>query len=432
MSIKVAIAMFFLAALGGCSFGLWRSPGATVEIFRVRAVTQENNGELQQALTDLRAASLLSPENTEIAERVWTLESAVAAAAQAHFKSGLEYHQAGDFMAARRELLTVLRISPGYQKALEYLKLHLNGVQPYLYKVLRGDSFVKIAAEHYKDPGKAYIIAYFNDMDPGKPLLTDTLLVLPDLRPEQLVVRRPADTLGERAQKALDQKQFTEVLAICEKMRQENPGHPRLQSLTDAARLGWGRSLLEQNEYLSALEQLKQVRPGVAGRDQALRKVQGAIQAALVQEKIKSAQARLDQAAYGDVVAICQEVLTQDPSNAKAKALIQAGRYQWGKQLLEQGDEEKAAENLRALDPDYQDAAHLLARAQARLNAHAEAHYRKGVKSFLNEDLESAIECWEKTLAFNPKHPKARHDMENALRLLDKWRGLDQATPAGK
>ena len=48
------------------------------------------------------------------------------------------------------------------------------------------------------------------------------------------------------------------------------------------------------------------------------------------------------------------------------------------------------------------------------------------MKHFLNEELEKAIASWKKALALNPKHPKAAQDIENAERLLDKWRNLDQ------
>jgi tetratricopeptide (TPR) repeat protein len=432
MNRTVALALFCLLAVSGCSAGLWPHRVVTAEDFHARAEALEKEGELQQALTALRAASLLEPDNKEISESIRRLERAVVSAAAGHLKSALEHQQAGNIDQARRELLIVLRLSPGHPKALHALEHLLKGTERQIYKVQRGDSFVKIAADYYKDPGKAYILAYFNDMDPGKPLLTDTVLVLPALRPEQLSARRPSEAWVERAQKELDQKQFQTVLSICDKARKESPGHPRIQPLVDAARLGWGRSLLEQNEYAAALEQLRQVSPTVPGRDQALRRARSAVQRQDIQGEIRSAQGHLDRGDFAGAIAICQKVLDQDPSNATAQALVHASRYHWGKQLLDDGHEEKAAEKFRMLDPKYQDVAHLLVRAQARLNARAEEFYRKGVKSFLNEDLESAIESWKKALMFNPEHPKARQDMENASRLMDKWRGLEQAAPAGK
>jgi len=50
----------------------------------------------------------------------------------------------------------------------------------------------------------------------------------------------------------------------------------------------------------------------------------------------------------------------------------------------------------------------------------AEAHYIQGVKHFLNEELQLAIEEWEKTLKLNPKHEKAKKNIKNAKSLLEK------------
>ncbi|MBT8339758.1 MAG: tetratricopeptide repeat protein, partial [Desulfatitalea sp.] len=95
--------------------------------------------------------------------------------------------------------------------------------------------------------------------------------------------------------------------------------------------------------------------------------------------------------------------------------------------LLDQGNAAKAIDALKPLDENYQDTAQLMAQARAQLNARAETFYRQGVKHFLNEELEQAIDSWEKALAINPEHPKAKLDMDNALRLLDRWRGLEKS-----
>ena len=54
----------------------------------------------------------------------------------------------------------------------------------------------------------------------------------------------------------------------------------------------------------------------------------------------------------------------------------------------------------------------------------AETHYRAGVAHFVNEDLEGAITEWEKTLALNPEHQKAKRDIKDARNLLEKWKQI--------
>lgn len=432
MSRNLAIFGVCLAMLCGCTAGLptfWKSPATlSAQKWRQRAETLEKQGELQQALLALRTAAHLSPEDPELPQSIRSLEGTIGDAVRVHFKNGLAQYQAGNFVQSRREFLTVLRLSPGHQRALYYLKVRLNSMDQQVYIVQRGDSFTKIAADQYKDPSKAYTIAAFNDMDPDKPLLIDTVLLLPVLTPEQLLPRKDLAGLLQQAQNALDRKQFDEVLAICEKIRMENPDNSRIRSLADAGRLGAGKLLLEKKDYFAALDQLRRVSPGYADREKAIRNVRRHIRRQAVEKKIRTARKRLNRHDYDGAITICEEILAGEPENAGANALLRESRYQLGKQLLDQGREALAIEKLSALGPDYEDAAQLLVLARARMNARAEGFYRKGVRYFLNEDLEKAIECWKKALALNPGHPKAGQDMQNAMRLLDKWRGLAGGT----
>lgn len=52
------------------------------------------------------------------------------------------------------------------------------------------------------------------------------------------------------------------------------------------------------------------------------------------------------------------------------------------------------------------------------LQEQAEIHYAKGMKYFLSEELEKAIEQWEETLRINPNHPHAKRDLQRAQNLL--------------
>ena len=81
---------------------------------------------------------------------------------------------------------------------------------------------------------------------------------------------------------------------------------------------------------------------------------------------------------------------------------------------------------ISRIEPSYEDTGQLLSLARARMKSQAETLYRDGVKYFINEDLEKAVETWKKALELNPEHPKARQDMENAQRLIEKLRALDK------
>jgi tetratricopeptide (TPR) repeat protein len=81
----------------------------------------------------------------------------------------------------------------------------------------------------------------------------------------------------------------------------------------------------------------------------------------------------------------------------------------------------EALEELSHVDPGYRDAAELLNAMKKQL---AEVHYVTGIKYYTEEKLDQAVREWEETLKLNPQHPKARGDIENALRVLQKLKEI--------
>ena len=63
-------------------------------------------------------------------------------------------------------------------------------------------------------------------------------------------------------------------------------------------------------------------------------------------------------------------------------------------------------------------------RPEVQLQEQADVHYAKGIKYFLSEELEKAIEQWEETLRINPNHPNAKRDLQRARNLLKNLRKL--------
>jgi tetratricopeptide (TPR) repeat protein len=65
-----------------------------------------------------------------------------------------------------------------------------------------------------------------------------------------------------------------------------------------------------------------------------------------------------------------------------------------------------------------------LKKSEVQTQEQAEIHYARGVRHFLDEELEKAIAEWEETVRLNPEHSKAKRDLEKARRLLKNLRRL--------
>jgi tetratricopeptide (TPR) repeat protein len=421
-------AMVLTTALSGCTAmqpGLPRSQRPATALYIEKAKDFEDRSELGLAMFTWHIVADLEKDNTAAINAIQRLEHKAAKAASRHFQQGRKFYKAGDFPKALREFLITLRYNPGHRQARYYLKTRLQNIDQSTYQVQPGDSFTRIAIKVFNDPGKAYIIANFNDLDPKKPLLVGQTIGLPKIKPEFLQPQSNISILLEKAQSAYAQKRYEEALSFTRRIQDEVPEHPKASQLADAVHFDKGMDYFNQKAYPAAVEQFKQVGHGYEGRDQALAKARDQIEQLAMQEKLTQAQQHLRNNAWQRVINVTEKILAQDPDNAQAKMLFSNASYNLGKLLLDEGKVVQAVELLDRIDPSYEDSGQLLSLARTRMKSQAETHYRSGVKHFINEDLELAIKEWKRALELNPDHPKARKDIENARHLLDKLKTFD-------
>jgi tetratricopeptide (TPR) repeat protein len=394
------------------------------EEYRLKALAHEKQGELQEALFAWRVVAQLDAANTLTPRIIETLERGIAKAAHVHFERGQAHYRAGRLDDAAREFLITLRLAPGHQRAAYYLRHRVHHRPSTVYTVRPGDSFSRIALNVYGDGALGYMIAYYNDLDPRKPLLSGKILRLPGMERTGPPPRDDQRELLESAAQALAKGQYETALADIARMVPGTPYHAQAARLADGARFRWGLALFDQRQYLAALEQLKQVSEGFKGRTEAIAKTRKRLQNEDTITKLEAARVFMRQKAHERAIIALEELLAREADHAEAGTMLNSARYALGRSLLDAHRDGEALQVFSLLDPNYQDSAQWTAQARGRLIARAETLYRNGVRHFLAEELELAVESWEQVLTLNPDHPKARQDIENALRLLDRWRGL--------
>lgn len=424
-------ALLCLLAFFNCAATVSPTPKAhtaptllSAQSFKAKALAHENNGNLRRALLAWQIAATIKSD-PRAQQAIDDLKHAIAAEAEVNFKSGLSYYRSGKMTKARNAFLKTIRVAPTHKGARYYLKKRLHMTKQTAYKVRRGDSYSKIAAQIYGDPKKAYLIAYFNDLDPLKPLLTGVTLFLPVLDTRTQKFKPNINAWEAKAKKALKEKKYDTALAYTAKIKKTLSGHPKALQIADEANFAKASALMADHQYLSALKHFKQVRPSFKGRNKAISQARRHLLKQALEEKMTLAETHLEEKSYERAIHVTEEVLEQYPNNARARAIHDESHHTLAKQLLDGGEPAAAVELLEKTDPGYKNTEMLLSLARARVKSQAEKHYRKGVNHFINEDLEKAIHEWQQALALNPEHPKASQDIENASRLLEKYQTLE-------
>jgi tetratricopeptide (TPR) repeat protein len=377
-----------------------------------KASEYEKNDELQTALFYLQIAGTLDPDSTKIHEKIASLKSAIDHKAGQHFTTGVGFFKKRRFKDARKQFLTTLRYAPGHKDALDYLKNRLHPKEYQTYKVKDKDNLKDISKKFYKDPSKEFLIAYFNNLKTGSKLVSGTMLELPILGSE--ISRPPIHIPAElaKAENLLKEKRYPEVLGVSEKILEYDRSNQKASDLKNYAYYQIGLELSGKENYPEAIKMFKKVTPEYHG-------VEEAIQQAINKQLLK-AEDLLKQKQYEQALAVAGKVLDDDKSNTAAKNLINTAICQQARNLIIRKNYTEALQVLNKADPEYDCVKKTISDVYTAKKKQAEVHYLQGVKHFLNEELQSAITEWEKTLTLNPEHKKAKININNARSLLEK------------
>lgn len=149
------------------------------ETYRAKAIEREKAGELQQALFAWKIVHGFNPDDTESSQNIQALTKQAQALADNHFQKGVEFLGRNAQHAARRELLMALAYNPEHREALDYLRQKAVDPDVTVYEVKQGDTVAAIAQKIYRDPGKDFVVAYFNDLGITDQLRPGAALRLP-------------------------------------------------------------------------------------------------------------------------------------------------------------------------------------------------------------------------------------------------------------
>lgn len=385
--------------------------------YRQKSLEYEKKNELQMALYYMQIAGSLNPDDKIIAKRIAVLESTIANKARRHFKKGVVYFKKNKLKYARQQFLITLRYNPDHKGALDYMKNRLAPKEYIIYKTKKGDTLKSISREFYNDVKKDFLIVYFNNLKTSKKPAPGTTLKLPMIKSyfTHLAILIRNDLI--KARKLLEDKRYEEVLNIAGEVLKYDLMNKEAADLKNAAYYHMGKQLSREEKYPEALNTFKKVDPKYKDVKKAIREV--------INKDLMKANSLLKEEQYEEVLAIAEKALDYDNSNIVAKDLINTTYCQKGRGLLSRKNYVEALKVLNKADPLHDCIEKAISDLKGVMKKEAEAHYLQGVKYFLNQELSSAIIEWEKTLVLNPDHKKAKENIINARRLLEKYKKVE-------
>lgn len=377
-----------------------------------RAKTYVNNDELQLAIFFLKIAAVLSPDDLEIVGKIADLKQTINNKSKKYFKKGKKFYNQNKIKEARKQFLIVLRYNPDHKDALNYLKNKLTPKEYVNYTFEKNDSLKLISNKFYKDSELVFLIVYFNNLKSDSKPEPGEILRIPILESvfNQTIDERRQDMIS--ATNLLGENRFQEVIVITQKILTNDPLNKDAIRLKDEAFYQIGKQLRSQEKYFEAIDTFKKITPKYDGVNSAIQET--------VQQVLLKGENILKEKKYEESMVLAEKILGYDPSNAAAKKLISTSFCQQGKDLFIQKKYDDALKMLDKADPAVDCVEQIRLGVKNAIKQEAEAHYIQGVKHFLNEELQSAIKEWEKALKLNPKHDKAKKNIQNARNLLEK------------
>jgi tetratricopeptide (TPR) repeat protein len=231
------------------------------ESFTQRALQFEKEDDLTMALNSWKVVGKLRPGNATAKKKIAALSKKLTHRARLHVQEGLRKHKAKDTSEARRQFLTALRCRPDYREAL--VGLHELLPSDYTtYTVTEATSLKLVAHSVYKDTKKAFLIAYFNDLDLNARLPAGSQIRLPHI--DSLRAAAVFDSKNELIQtkKLLKNGKYEKALAAIEKILVYEPSNSAAAQLQNDALYAYGRALQNNKNYHDAFEVYSRVDHG--------------------------------------------------------------------------------------------------------------------------------------------------------------------------
>jgi tetratricopeptide (TPR) repeat protein len=199
---------------------------------------------------------------------------------------------------------------------------------------------------------------------------------------------------------------------------------PEVRTLIQTIHLQQADQLIASGRLEDGQQSLAMVPEGFPGKEAVTTELRAAFQRRQFALDLAAAQEDFNEGRFQQCLERVDALLNESPDNREAVELATEARYRLALDHFDHQRYVDARNMLEAIDDRHEAGAELKVVVNSRLAECAHIHYRNGVRHYINENLQAAITAWEKALVCDPEHAKARENIDNAKRILQKIKNM--------
>lgn len=386
------------------------------EQYIMNGESYENQGQLQSSLEQYELALTVDADNLSALDHKKKVEALLYEIARKHYEKGLAFDEQGRYDLARKQYLSALQNWPDYTEARE--KLNAGGVflvsdNYILHTLLEGQSVSKLSQIYYGDLKYYPIIGKFNNMTDVTRVRSGEKLKIPVLNGLTVKdLKKKHDTYMKDRQDMLEEKTGSlqpEVFEFAKptEPRQE-PDTPELPDMVEPSDIIEIPASPEGPESVPAEESTP-------------------VPSVEIKTDYDQAMAFFQQKKYGQAIPLFKKTEAADPDNSQIGTNLFESYFQQGLTLFNKEQYFEARQSFSSAI-QYNDAC-----KQCRTyiktcdDSYKEKRYHLGIHYFGKEQLEQAINEWERVEDIDPGYKDVQSNLKKARTLYERLESIKQS-----
>lgn len=410
------------------------------EKYIMKGESYEDQGQLQSALEQYELALTVDPNNLSALDHKKKVEAALYEIARQHYEKGLAFDEQGRYDLARKQYLSALQNWPDYTEAKEKLTpggVSLDSDNYILHTLREGQSVSKLSQIYYGDLKYYPIIGKFNNMADVTRVRTGEKLKIPalngltvkDLKKKHdaymhdIYMKDRQDVLGEQT----DSLQSGVAEPAKPAKSAEPPQEPDTPEVPDnIAQTPELPDVVEPSD-VTEIPDVAEIPASPEEPESVPAEESAPLPPVETNTDYDQAMAFFQQKKYGQAIPLFKKAEAADPDNSRIGANLFESYFQQGLTQFNKEQYLEARQSFSSAVRYNDDCEQCRTYIKTCEDTYKEKHYNLGIHYFGKEQLEQAINEWERVEEIDPDYKDVQSNLKKARTLYERLERIKQS-----